>query len=130
MGKTSMPRILIVEDNEKNLKLFQLILDSRGYETVIARDGVEGVSLAKSSNPDIILMDIQMPKLNGAEALKLLKNDEQTCNIPVIAATAYSMKGDKQRLLDLGFSDYIAKPIHVDEFLGLIERKLNKNGLN
>jgi len=125
-----MSRILIVEDNEKNLKLFKLILDSRGYETVIAHDGVEGVSLAKSSNPDIILMDVQMPKLNGAEALKLLKEDEQTRGIPVIAATAYSMKGDRQRLLDLGFSDYIAKPIHVDDFLGLIERKLNENGSN
>jgi two-component system cell cycle response regulator DivK len=123
-----MSRILIVEDNEKNLKLFKLILDSRGYETVVARDGMEGVHLAKSTNPDIILMDVQMPKLNGAEALKLLKDDEQTRDIPVIAATAYSMKGDRQRLLDLGFSDYIAKPIHVNDFLSLIERKLNKNG--
>jgi len=104
-------KVLIVEDNERNLKLFNLIMRSLGYETFAARNGEEGVMMAKEIRPDLILMDIQMPVMDGISAVDLLKADEGTREIPVIALTSYAMKGDRERFLEHGFADYIAKPV-------------------
>lgn len=117
-------KILIVEDNEKNLKLFRSLLNSQGYETVEARDGEEGVRLAKDQKPDLILMDIQMPVVDGITATRILKENPETKDIPVMALTSYAMKGDRDRFLSEGFVEYIAKPIKVDEFLEVVRRYL------
>jgi two-component system cell cycle response regulator DivK len=119
-----MKRILIVEDNEKNLKLFRSLLNSQGYETIEAREGEEGVRLAKYQNPDLIFMDIQMPVMDGVTATRILKESPETKDIPVIALTSYAMKGDRERFLSEGFVEYIAKPIKVDEFLEVVRRFL------
>ncbi|MBM4140070.1 MAG: response regulator [Nitrospira sp.] len=117
-------KILIVEDNEKNLKLFRSLLNSQGYETIEARDGEEGVRLAKYQKPDLILMDIQMPVMDGGTATRILKENPETKNIPVIALTSYAMKGDRERFLSEGFVKYIAKPIKLDEFLEVVRKYL------
>ena len=114
-------RILIIEDNEKNLKLFSVIVKSLGYEILTAMNGEEGVKIAKEESPDLILMDIQMPVMDGISALNMLKTDERTKNIPVIALTSYAMSGDKEKFIGLGFSDYISKPIDKDGFIKTIE---------
>lgn len=119
-----MKRILIGEDNEKNMKLFRSLLNSQGYKTIEARDGEEGVRLAKDQKPDLILMDIQMPVMDGVTATKILKENPETKDIPVIALTSYAMKGDRERFLSEGFVEYISKPIKVDEFLEVIRRCL------
>ncbi|HME50870.1 MAG TPA: response regulator [Candidatus Lokiarchaeia archaeon] len=123
-----MYKVLIVEDNEKNLKLFKLILDSNGYQSLIARNGEEGIQIAEDQNPDLILMDIQMPVLGGVDALRAIRTNEKTKTIPVIATTAYAMKGDKELFLDFGFEAYISKPIRIKEFLDTIESVLNGAG--
>jgi len=119
-------KILIVEDNEKNLKLFSVIIKSLGYAILTAMNGEEGVSMAKENAPDLILMDIQMPVMDGITALNMLKSDERTKNIPVIALTSYAMAGDKEKFLGLGFSDYISKPIDKDGFIKAIENILKE----
>ena len=119
-----MKRILIIEDNEKNLKFIRSLLNSQGYETIEARDGKEGVRLAKEQKPDLVLMDIQMPVMDGVIATKILNEDPETKDIPVIALTSYAMKGDRERFLSEGFVEYIAKPIKVDEFLEVVRRYL------
>jgi two-component system cell cycle response regulator DivK len=121
-----MNKVLIVEDNEKNLKLFKLILDSNGYESLVARNGEEGIQVAEEQNPDLILMDIQMPVLGGVDAMRAIKANEKTKTIPVIATTAYAMKGDKELFLDFGFEAYISKPIRIKEFLDIIENVLRR----
>ena len=121
-----MKKILIIEDNEKNLKLFNVIIKSLGYETLTAMNGEEGVSMAKENAPDLILMDIQMPVMDGITALNMLKSDERTKNIPVIALTSYAMAGDKEKFLGLGFSEYISKPIDKDGFIKAIENILKE----
>jgi len=117
-------KILIIEDNEKNLKLFRALLTSQGYDTIEARDGKEGVRLAKEQKPDLILMDIQMPVMDGVTATRLLKENPETKDIPVIALTSYAMKGDRESFLSEGFVEYIAKPIKVNEFLEVVRRYL------
>jgi len=119
-----MKRILIVEDNENNLKLIRSLLNSQGYETIEARDGEEGIRLAKDQKPDLILMGIQMPVMDGVTAARILKEDPETKDIPIIALTSYAMKGDRERFLSEGFVEYIAKPIKVDEFLEVVRRYL------
>ncbi len=121
-----MNKILIVEDNEKNLKLFSVIIKSLGYEILTAMNGEEGVNMAKDRLPDLILMDIQMPVIDGITALNMLKSDERTKNIPVIALTSYAMAGDKEKFLGLGFSNYISKPIDKDGFIKAIENILKE----
>ncbi|KAF0144300.1 MAG: two-component system cell cycle response regulator DivK [Nitrospirae bacterium] len=121
-----MNKILIIEDNEKNLKLFSVIIKFLGYATLTAMNGKEGVSIAKENAPDLILMDIQMPVMDGITALNMLKSDEKTKNIPVIALTSYAMAGDKEKFLGLGFSDYISKPIDKDGFIKAIENILKE----
>lgn len=117
-------KILIVEDNEKNLKLFREVLDFHGHQTLIARDGEEGVRMARENIPGLILMDIQMPVKDGFAALKDLRADDKTKDIRVIALTSYAMKGDRERFLSDGFADYISKPIEVDRFIEVIERNI------
>jgi two-component system cell cycle response regulator DivK len=103
--------ILIVEDNERNLKLVRDLLQVNGYETVEARNAADGLRFAVERNPTLILMDIQLPDLDGVATLGRLRTDERTTSIPVVALTAYAMSGDRQRLLEAGFDGYLEKPI-------------------
>jgi two-component system cell cycle response regulator DivK len=108
--------VLIVEDNEKNLKLVRDLLQFRGYRTLEAGTAGEGISLAGEHRPDLILMDIQLPDLDGEAALRRLRDEPSTAGIPVVALTAQAMAGDRERLLGAGFAGYVAKPIQVREF--------------
>jgi two-component system cell cycle response regulator DivK len=112
-----MGRILIVDDEESNQRLLKAILEANGFETLQAYDGAEGIKIAKESQPDLILMDIQIPEIDGIAAFKILQSDPSTMNIPIIALTSYSMRGDRERLLSIGFRDYIAKPLSIGELL-------------
>ena len=105
--------VLIVEDNEKNLELVQDILEFRGFRTLAASNGHQAVELARTHLPDLVLMDIQLPDLDGVSALKQLRSEASTGAIPVIALTAFAMSEDRGRLLDAGFDGYLAKPIDV-----------------
>lgn len=118
-----MPKkVLIVEDNELNMKLFTDLLDAHGYETRQTREGLKAISIARSFKPDLILMDIQLPEVSGLEVTKWLKDDEALAGIPVIAVTAFAMKGDEKRIRDGGCEDYIAKPITVSSFLAKVRK--------
>jgi len=108
--------ILIVDDNEQNRKLARDVLEFAGFRTLEAAGGVEGLSLAAEHRPDLVLMDIRMPDLNGTEAVRKLKDDERTAGIRVLALTSSTMKGDRERFLADGFDGYLEKPIRVREF--------------
>jgi two-component system, cell cycle response regulator DivK len=108
--------ILIVEDNEKNLKLVRDLLQFKGYRTLEAETAEEGLQLALVKQPDVILMDIQLPGTDGTTALHQLRAEPRTTSIPVIALTAFAMKDDRQRFLDAGFDGYLDKPINVKTF--------------
>lgn len=112
--------VMIVEDNELNMKLFNDLLESRGYATVLTRNGFDALDLAREHHPDLILMDIQLPEVSGLEVTKWLKEDEDLASIPVIAVTAFAMKGDEERILQGGCEGYISKPISVPHFLETI----------
>ncbi|MDX2101535.1 MAG: response regulator [Alphaproteobacteria bacterium] len=114
--------ILIVEDNELNMKLFHDLLESQGYATLQSGDGMEALRLARQHRPDLILMDIQLPEVSGLEVTKWLKEDEELRSIPVIAVTAFAMKGDEEKIREGGCEDYLAKPISVSKFLETIKR--------
>jgi two-component system cell cycle response regulator DivK len=118
--------ILIVEDEPKNLKLFRDLLNASGYKTIEATDGKQGVELAKAKKPDLILMDVMMPKMDGLEATRILKADATTSNIPILALTSYAMKGDKERILQAGCNGYLAKPINIKEFLQEVTKYLSE----
>jgi two-component system, cell cycle response regulator DivK len=117
MAKT----IMIVEDNELNMKLFHDILESRGYETIQTRNGLEALDLARAHHPDLILMDIQLPEVSGLVVTKWIKEDEELAAIPIVAVTAFAMKGDEERILQGGCEGYISKPISVPHFLETIQ---------
>lgn len=118
-----MPKkILIVEDNELNMKLFSDLLDAHGYEIQQAREGLKAIGMAKSFRPDLILMDIQLPEVSGLEVTKWIKDDEDLADIPIIAVTAFAMRGDEKRILDGGCADYISKPIAITSFLTTIRK--------
>ena len=112
-----MKRILVVEDNETNMYLMRFILQKNGFECIEARDGAAGVELAVKEKPDLILMDIQLPVLDGYEAMKKIKAREETRDIPVIALTSYAMKVDREKALNSGFDGYIEKPIDPETFI-------------
>ena len=116
--------ILIVEDEPKNLTLLRDLLQVSGYSTIEATDGEKGVELAKASKPDLILMDIQMPKMDGLEATRILKADTTTGNIPILALTSYAMKGDEERILQAGCDGYLAKPFDIQELLKTVAEYL------
>jgi len=109
--------VLLVEDNEKNLKLFRDVLRATGYLTLEAGTGEEGVELAVSGSPALVLMDVQLPGIDGVEALGRLRSDPRTASIPVLALTAQAMHEDRERFLAAGFDGYISKPIDVVELL-------------
>ena len=113
--------ILIVEDNELNMKLFNDLLEANGYNIVQTRNGMEALDLARTHKPDLILMDIQLPEVSGLEVTKWLKDDEQLRVIPVIAVTAFAMKGDEERIRQGGCEAYISKPIAVKDFVETIK---------
>ncbi len=121
MAKT----ILIVEDEPRNLKLIRDLLQIFGYETMEATDGEHGVELAKAKIPNLILMDIMMPKMDGLEATRIIKADANTKHIPIIALTSYAMKGDRERTIEAGCDGYIAKPVDIQEVLKAIDHLLS-----
>ena len=108
--------ILVVEDNERNLKLLRDVLEYAGYDVRAARTGEDGIALAASELPDLVLMDLQLPGIDGMEALRRLRESPQTAGIPVVAVTAQAMKHDRERALQAGFDGYVEKPISVREF--------------
>jgi two-component system cell cycle response regulator DivK len=112
MSKT----VLIVEDNELNMKLFHDLLEAHGYGTVGTRNGIEALDLARKHRPDLILMDIQLPEVSGLEVTKWLKDDPELKGIPVVAVTAFAMKGDEERIREGGCEAYLSKPISVGKF--------------
>ncbi|MDZ4767826.1 MAG: response regulator [Chloroflexota bacterium] len=111
-----MAHVLVVEDNTDNLTLMCDILDALGYSTSVAGNGAEGIVLAQQQQPDLILMDLSMPQMDGWTATRLLKDDPTTAHIPVIALTAHAMAGDRERALAAGADDYVTKPIALKEF--------------
>lgn len=120
-------KVLIVEDNELNMKLFHDLLEAHGVETVETRDGKEVLELAREHKPDLILMDIQLPEISGLDVTKALKAEEDLKDIPVIAVTAFAMKGDEQKIREGGCEDYISKPISVTHFLEVIQKYIQTN---
>lgn len=121
MSKT----ILIVEDNELNMKLFNDLLQANGYNTLQTKDGREVLDIAREHRPDLILMDIQLPEVLGLEITRMLKDDEELKSIPVIAVTAFAMKGDEEKIREGGCEGYIAKPISVASFLQTVQKFLD-----
>lgn len=120
MSKT----VLIVEDNELNMKLFHDLLDAHGYRTLQTKDGMEALAMVRQHRPDLILMDIQLPEVSGLEVTKWLKEDDELRSIPVIAVTAFAMKGDEERIRQGGCEAYISKPISITSFIQTIKTYL------
>ncbi|MGB0906551.1 MAG: response regulator [Maricaulaceae bacterium] len=118
-----MPKkVLIVEDNELNMKLFTDLLVAHGYETKQTREGLKAISMARKFKPDLILMDIQLPEVSGLEVTKWIKDDDSLSGIPIVAVTAFAMKGDEKRIRDGGCEAYISKPITVAKFLSTVRK--------
>jgi CheY-like chemotaxis protein len=122
-----MPKILLVEDHEMNRDMLSRRLQRRGYEVVLATDGQSGVEMAQSEAPDLVLMDMSLPALDGWEATRRLKADAATQPIPVIALTAHAMSGDREKALEAGCNDYDTKPVEFPRLLGKIEALLSGN---
>ncbi len=124
-----MKKVLVIEDNETNIYLMRTIVEKLGHQVIEARDGIEGVELAISKEPDLILMDIQMPKTNGIDAMKEIKKTDGLKHIPIIAYTAFAMKGDREKLILDGFDDYLEKPVTISNLVKLVDRHLDNNNL-
>jgi two-component system, cell cycle response regulator DivK len=118
------PVVLVVEDNPRNLKLARDVLEYAGFLVVVATTGEEGVEQSKASLPDVILMDLQLPGIDGYAALELIRGHSQTQHIPVVALTAFAMRADRERVLTAGFAGYLEKPISVREFPAQVRRHL------
>jgi two-component system cell cycle response regulator DivK len=118
MAKT----VLIVEDNELNMKLFRDLLEAHGYETSGTSNGVEAIELVRKMRPDLILMDIQLPQVSGLEVTRWIKDDPELRSIPVVAVTAFAMKGDEERIREGGCEAYLSKPISVGKFIETVRR--------
>ncbi len=121
-----MARVLIVEDNPANMKLALFLLESAGHTVITATDAEAGLTLARDERPNLILMDIQLPGMDGLQAISILKKEEATCKIPIIALTALAMKGDEERIRAAGCDGYIAKPISYQEFLAAVALQVGK----
>lgn len=119
-------KVLIVEDNELNMKLFHDLLEAHGIETVETRNGNEVLDIAREQKPNLILMDIQLPEVSGLDVTGWLKADEELKSIPVVAVTAFAMKGDEQKIREGGCEDYISKPISVTQFMEVINKYLDE----
>ena len=115
----------MVEDNEKNMKLLRDVLQARGYRTLEATTGGRAVELATEHGPDLVLMDVQLPDIDGVEALGRLRTDARTDSIPVLAVTAQAMQGDRERFLAAGFDGYVSKPVNILELVGTVKRHCN-----
>jgi two-component system cell cycle response regulator DivK len=114
--------ILIVEDNELNMKLFHDLLEAHGYKTLQTRNGIDAIALARKHRPDLIVMDIQLPEVSGLDVTKWLKEDDSLRHIPIVAVTAFAMKGDEERIREGGCEAYVSKPISVSRFLETIRQ--------
>jgi two-component system, cell cycle response regulator DivK len=123
MAKT----VLVVEDNELNMKLFHDLLEASGYNILQTRNGLEAIDIAREHRPDLILMDIQLPEVSGLEVTKWIKEDDDLRSIPVIAVTAFAMKGDEERIRQGGCEAYLSKPISVATFLSTVKTYLGDN---
>jgi len=123
-GRSDMKKVLIVEDNDLNMKLFNDLLRANGYLTVQTRDGTEALSLCRTARPDLVLMDIQLPGISGLEITRMIKEDPSLRSIPIIAVTAFAMKGDEDKIRKGGCEAYVAKPIRIEEFIGVVRRLL------
>jgi two-component system cell cycle response regulator DivK len=117
--------VLIVEDNELNMKLFGDLLEAHGYATLKTGNGVEAIEIARAQRPDLIIMDIQLPQVSGLDVTRWLKEDEELRSIPVIAVTAFAMKGDEERIRQGGCEAYLSKPISVAKFLETVRTYLH-----
>lgn len=115
-------QVLVVEDNERNMKLFRDVLEASGYRTLEAVTGVQAVALVREHVPDLVLMDIQLPDIDGSEALARLRADERTMSVPVLALTAQAMEGDRERFLAAGFDGYLSKPVNIADFVATVRR--------
>jgi len=122
MNSTSPKTVLIVEDNELNKKLFRDLLEANGYKVLHTADGMEVMDIARKNKPDLILMDIQLPEVSGIEITKWLKKDAELKMIPVVALTAFAMKGDEEKIRASGCEGYISKPISVPSFLATVKQ--------
>ncbi len=120
----SLPLILLAEDNEAGISTFKMFLSSKGYRLEIARNGIEAISLAQAKHPDLILMDIQMPEMDGLEAMRQIRLDPSLAKVPIIALTALAMKGDQERCLAAGANDYLSKPVKLTQLVGAIDKLL------
>jgi two-component system cell cycle response regulator DivK len=118
MAKT----VLIVEDNELNMKLFRDLLEAHGYQTSGTSNGVEALDLVRKLRPDLVLMDIQLPQVSGLEVTRWIKDDPELRGIPVVAVTAFAMKGDEERIREGGCEAYLSKPISVGKFIETVRR--------
>ena len=118
-------KVLIVEDNELNMKLFHDLLEAHGYDVTGTRNGLKALELAREHRPDLILMDIQLPEVSGLEVTKWLKEDEDLSAIPVVAVTAFAMKGDEERIRAGGCEAYLSKPITVSTFIETVQKFLS-----
>jgi two-component system, cell cycle response regulator DivK len=114
--------VLIVEDNELNMKLFRDLLEAHGYQTSGTSNGVEALDLVRKMRPDLILMDIQLPQVSGLEVTRWIKDDPELRSIPVVAVTAFAMKGDEERIREGGCEAYLSKPISVGKFIETVRR--------
>lgn len=119
-------KVMIVEDNELNMKLFDDLLGAHGYETVKTRDGTKVLDLAREHRPDLIVMDIQLPEVSGLDVTKWLKADADLKSIPVVAVTAFAMKGDEEKIRQGGCEDYVSKPISIIDFMKVVQKYLEK----
>ena len=115
-------QILVVEDNEKNMKLFRDVLVATGYRTLEATTGIEAIDVASEHTPDLVLMDIQLPGLDGVQALHRLRANARTATIPILALTAQAMQGDRERFLAAGFDGYVSKPVNVRELIETVRQ--------
>jgi CheY-like chemotaxis protein len=119
-----MTKVLVVEDNEMNRDMLSRRLTRRGFQVIFAVDGQQGVDLARSERPDIILMDMSLPVIDGWEATRLVKSDDATRGVPVIGLTAHAMAGDREKAIDAGCDDYDTKPVELERLIGKMERLL------
>ncbi len=122
-------KVLIVEDNELNMKLFDDLLSAHGYQTFKTRDGSHVLELAREHKPDLILMDIQLPEVSGLEVTQWLKAEKDLKHIPVVAVTAFAMKGDEEKIRQGGCEDYISKPISISDFMQVVQKYLDRSVL-
>lgn len=130
MEKEDGHKILIVEDNELNMKLFNDLLEAHGYVTSTTRDGTKALEMAFDVMPDLILMDIQLPEVSGLDITRQIKAEDKLKHIPIIAVTAFAMKGDEDKIKECGCEGYISKPISIVGFIDTINNHLNSNNQN